>query len=131
MDDQTAIRAVIERYLAAYDAKDSRGCAEVYADDAILLSPWSVPLIGRDAIAEGHLDLFAEGETNKSMTIRDLIVDRDTAVCLIGYAADIPGEGSRPAKVFGASLNSLRRQPDGAWKIRHTSLHELDREFGT
>ena len=34
--------------------------------------------------------------------------------------------GGEYARVFGSSLNTFLRQPDGSWKIRHTSLNELE-----
>jgi len=126
MDDSTAIRDVIARYLTAYESHDSTGCGAVYTKDAILLSPWGPPLFGPDAIAAAHVDWFKEGETNKVMTIVDLIVDSESASCLLHYEADVPGDNGTTEKVFGASLNTLRRKPDGIWKIHHTSLNELE-----
>ena len=126
MGKTDAIRDVIARYLSAYENHDSAGCSAVYAPDAIVLSPWGPPLHGPDAIAAAHIDWFEAGETNKTMKIRDLIVDGRTAICLVTYAADVPAESGSPEKVFGASLNTLQCQPDGSWKIRHTSLTELD-----
>ena len=125
MDDTTAIRDVIAGYLAAYQAHDGIGCSAFYTDDAILLSPWGPPLFGPDAIAAAHVEWLKEGETNKVMTIVDLVVDGETGICLVHYDADVPGDNGTAEKAFGTSLNTLQRQPDGNWKIRHASLNEL------
>lgn len=125
MDDSSLIRAEIDRYFAAYEAHDARGCASVYTPDAVALSPWGPPARGREAIAAPHSEWFEAGERNKTNAIDDLLVDGDLAVCLLRYSADVPAADGGTEKVFGISLNSLKRQPDGSWKIRHTSLNEL------
>ncbi|MFT7594670.1 MAG: hypothetical protein ACI8R4_001993 [Paracoccaceae bacterium] len=131
MDDATAIREVIATYLAAYQRRDAAGCGAVYTNDAIALSPWGPPIFGSAAIAAAHIDWLEEGETNKVMTIVDLVVDGDTGICLLHYEADVPGDTGETDKAFGASLNTLQRQPDSLWKIRHTSLNEFtDRPTG-
>lgn len=126
MDDEAAIRSVIAGYLAAYEAHDGAGCGAVYSDDAIVLSPWGPPRRGPDAIAAAHVEWFREGETNKVMSVVDVVADGDLGICLLRYEADIPGDGAAAARAFGASLNVLRRQSDGAWKISHCSLNELE-----
>ncbi len=123
-EDAGQIRALIARYLDAYEARDAAGCAAAYSDDACILSPWGPPVSGHKAIAAAHRDWFEEGETDKVMEITDLRIDAALAVCLVRYAADIPADQGT-TRVFGASLNVLCRQPEGGWKISHTSLTEL------
>jgi uncharacterized protein (TIGR02246 family) len=128
--DEAEIRALVARYLDAYETRDAAGCGDVYAENALLLSPWGPPVKGPQAISAAHLIWFEEGETNKVMTIADLEIDGDLAICLVRYSADIPDEKGS-ARVFGASLNSLQRQSDGRWNFRFTSLTELaDDETG-
>ena len=81
---------------------------------------------GHRSIQNVHVDWFEENETDKIMLIEDLEISGDLAVCLLRYAADVPGEKGQKAKAFGCSLNTLRRQPDGNWKICHTILSELE-----
>lgn len=121
MDDKARIAALVDSYLAAYDAHDEAGCASFYTQGALVLSPWGAPLRGRLAIADAHLDWFAEVERNKVMSIQDLKIAGDLAVCLLRYTAETDS-----GPVYGASLNILERQSDGGWKIQHTSLHELE-----
>lgn len=123
MDDKARIAALVEGYLAAYDAHDEAGCASFYTQGALVLSPWGAPLRGQLAIADAHRDWFAEGERNKVMTILDLKIDGDLAISLLRYKAETDN-----GPVFGTSLNILERQSDGGWKIQHTSLHELEDE---
>lgn len=122
MTDEEQIQAVIDRYLSAYNAHDAEGCAALYDDLAVLLSPWAPPVHGPARIARTHEAWFGDGETGKTMEIMDLVVSGHIAVCVLHFAADMPGGG----KAEGTSLNTLRRQEDGGWKFLHTSLNMLD-----
>lgn len=126
MDNKAAIRDAATCYLAAYESHDSIGCGAVYAEDAIGLSPWGPPFIEPDAIAAAHVEWVKEGETNRVMTIVDLVVDGETGVCLLHHKVDISGKSGMTKKIFSASLNTLRCQPDSHWKRRHTNLNELE-----
>lgn len=121
MTDEERIQELVARYLAAYAAQDAAGCAALYDEVGVILSPWAPPVHGPARIARTHETWFADGETNKTMEIADLVVSGDIAVCLLHFAADMPG-GDR---VEGTSLNSLKRQADGGWKFLHTSLNML------
>lgn len=125
MSDDDLIRQAISKYLQAYESRDAAGCAAIYSADAFVVSPWGPPVRGRDAIKGAHLEWFEDGETNKSMLVEELEISGDLAICLIRYGADVPGPEGKPERAYGCSLNTLRRQPDGDWKICHTSLNEL------
>jgi len=109
------------RYVAAYEAIDANGCAELFTSDALLLSPWNAPVRGKKAIAAVHIEWFAEGETDKKMVVDELHIDGNVGFCLMRYKARIPPE----RQVFGVSVNTLLRQPNGHWKIRHCCITEL------
>jgi ketosteroid isomerase-like protein len=121
---------LVARYLTAYEARNAAGCGDAYTENALLLSPWGPPVRGPQAISAAHLIWFEEDETNKFMTIADLEIDGNLAICLVKYSTEVSAEKGS-ARVFGASLNTLQRQPDGNWKFRFTSLTELaDGETG-
>jgi uncharacterized protein (TIGR02246 family) len=122
MTDEEQTQRLVDQYLAAYTAHDAAGCAALYDEAGVILSPWEPPVHGPERIARTHETWFAEGETDKTMEISDLVVSGDIAVCLLHFAANMP-DGS---KAEGTSLNSLKRQPDGGWKLLHTSLNMLD-----
>lgn len=125
MTDAQQIQALVERYLSAYTAQDAAGCADIYDENAVLLSPWTPPAHGPAAIARIHQDWFAEGETNKMLEIADLVVAGDLAICLLHFRSDVPGQDGAWHKAEGTSLNSLRRRPAVGWKMLHTSLNML------
>lgn len=125
MTDSDQIRDLIAAYLASYEAHDAAGCAAVYADDAVVISPWGPPVRGRAGITSAHLDWFEEGEHNKIMTIKYLHIDGALASCLVVFSADVPSEDGGTAKFHGASLNTMKYQDETGWAITSTSLNEL------
>lgn len=127
MDARSEFQRVIDQYLAAYEAHDSAGCAALYGEDAIILSPFGPPAIGREAIRAAHRAWFDEDETGKTMTVLRASIEGDTGHCLVAYAADVPGDAG-PQRAHGASLNTLSRV-DGRWRLTHTSLNELENDI--
>lgn len=120
-----AIRAQIDRYFAAYESHDAKGCAAVYADDAWLTCPWGPPVQGNTAIEATHEMWFEEGERNKVYTILDLQIAGSTAVCLLRFDAEI-ANGDDVTAIAGISLNAMAETVPGVWLITHSSLNELD-----
>jgi uncharacterized protein (TIGR02246 family) len=121
-------QSIMNSYLERYAAHDSKGCADLYTEDAVILSPYGPPAIGRTAIRDEHATWFLEGETNKSMTVLDAALDGATGFCLVAYSADISGEQGQ-TRIYGASLNTLKKDPDGKWLIHQTSLNELEHDM--
>jgi len=117
-----ALSALFDRYFAAYAAHDDVGCAAVYETDATVLSPWGPPARGQGAIRAAHRTWFAEGETDKSYSVVSAQVTEATATVLLVYSATLPS-GER---IHGTSLNTLRRDPEGTWRITYCSLNDLD-----
>ena len=121
-------QSVMDRYLDRYAAHDADGCASFYAENAVILSPYGPPAIGRTTIRDEHAAWFLEGETNKSMTVLEAANGGTTGFCLVAYSADIAGEQG-PTRVYGASLNTLTKDKDGSWLICQTSLNELEHDM--
>lgn len=128
MGIQAEFQALIDRYLAGYESHDARACASQYAQDGKVFSPWSAPVSGTEAIEALHEEWFLDGESDKVMTVFDARANGDIGYCLVRYAANVPGNPGGLERIFGSSLNTLTRQPDGHWKIQHTSINELDNE---
>lgn len=118
----------MNRYLERYAAHDSEGCADLYAETGVILSPYGPPAIGRAAIRDEHAAWFLEGETNKSMMVLDAALDGAAGFCLVAYSADVPGDNG-PMRVHGASVNTLTKDKDGDWLIQQTSLNELEHDM--
>ena len=126
MTPRAVLQQVLDRYRKAYGDHDAAGCADAYTRDGQIFSPYGPPVTGTAAIAAVHENWFEEGETDKKMTILEAHTDGDIGFCSVSYSAKIQTGSGEYARVFGASLNTFLRQPDGSWKIRHTSLNELE-----
>lgn len=124
MDARAEFQRLIDRYLAAYAAQDADGCAALYTEEAVVLSSFGPPAIGRAEIAAAHRTWFEEGETNKTMTVLRAGIAGDLGHCLVAFSADMPGE-TGPERFHGASLNILTRSA-GGWRLSQTGLLATD-----
>ena len=116
---QIQLQAVLDRYVAAYIAKDAAGCAAVFMPDGVVYSSYGPPALGRDAIAAQHREWVNYGGKNKSLLIQDMGGHGDTAWCLARYS-----EGE--VKGSGMSLMVFARSPSGDWLVLKCSMTELD-----
>ena len=123
--DATEIAALFDRYLAAYAAQDAQAVASTFAPEAHLYAPFGPPAFGRAAIAATHVDWFLDGERDKTMTVLETAVSGDMGHGLVGFAATVDGEDGQPTRLYGMSLNTLTRRPEG-WLIRHCCLNLFD-----
>ena len=126
MTARALFQPVLDRYLAAYLAHDSAACAAEYTRDGQIFSPYGPPATGTASLRAAHESWFEEGEFNKSMTILEARAEGDVGFCSLLYAADITMPDGTISRVFGSGINTFVRLPDGTWKIRHTSLNELE-----
>lgn len=117
-------------YFDAYARHDAEGCAAAFTEDAALYSPWGPPALGHPAIAEAHRDWFEEGEENKTWSVAYARSDGFNGVCLVRFAADVPGPDGKKDRLQGISLNAMESRPDGQWRIRICSLNTLPSDTG-
>ena len=116
--DHAGIRSADSAFMAAANAGDADGIAEVYAEDGSLLAPNLPPQKGRDAVRAfwgGFLDAYTVRFEVASDTIEgrgDLAYNqghyRFTAV---PKAKGLPGIADE-----GKFLEILKKQRDGSWK---------------
>ena len=119
------IQRIWDAYVDDYMAHDAAACAAYYQPEGEIHSPFGPPVVGARAIRATHQDWFAEGETNKTITVLDARAEGTLAYCLSAYSADVPQTRGPAVTESGTSLNVLERQPGGGWKIRYTSLNAL------
>ena len=106
-----------ERYLSAYRTGDAKGCASVFASDAVLTSPYGPVARGNKAIEALHADWTSEGGEDKALEIIEFGGVSDLAWCLARFS-----EGG--GEEAGVSLNVFERQANGTWLIKMCSLNE-------
>ncbi len=116
---QTQLQAVLDRYVAAYVAKDAIGCSSIFLPDGVIYSTYGPPALGRDAIAAQHREWVNYGGKHKTVLIQDMGGSGDTAWCLARYSEGEAAGNGMALIVFG-------RTPDGDWLVCKCSMTGLD-----
>ena len=85
---------LIDQYLSAYSEKDAEGCAKAFMPDGALYSPYGPPAIGSLAIADTHLEWFADPEEDKKLDLLEFQQFGESGYCLLGWSARVPDENT-------------------------------------
>jgi uncharacterized protein (TIGR02246 family) len=120
---RAGIELLVARLLEALQRHDAAACAALFTDDGLVLSPYGPPAQGHDAIRATHQSWFDEGETNKRLTLQAADASGDLGYCILAYAGDYVQTDGSTTTDRGRSVNVLRRQVDGDWKIQVSSLN--------
>lgn len=115
MPTQGELQKIFDQYVAAYQAKDAKGCAAVFLPDARMMSPYGPIAKGRAEIERRHVEWTRDGGGNKRLLIVEFGGSDDLAWALAEFS-----EGKSQG---GTSLCVFERQPDGPWLIRMSSLN--------
>jgi len=112
---------VIEQFIKFFNSGDLDGIlAELYEDDAVLLSAPGAPVVsGKDGIRAVLQGFLGMGGT-MSLVGATALSNGDLALTHSKWRLDVPG--SDP--MGGTTAEVVRRQPDGSWK------YVLDNPFG-
>lgn len=118
--DRTAIRQgdQTDRSMKMMIAKDWKGDLDLYAEDAIQMSPNQVAVQGKAAILawDEALPQFSNFQ-EKSLEVEgqgNIAYDRGT------YSMTVTPAGKAPIEEQGKYLTIWRKQADGSWKISRT-----------
>ncbi|MEO8193304.1 MAG: SgcJ/EcaC family oxidoreductase [Gemmatimonadales bacterium] len=122
--DDNAGRQTIEKLRSSWkegsDRKDSTAVAALYTDDAVFVGTDAPAANGRGAI-EKTLGRGIATSTLQSIDSKDLVVSGNEAYDFGTFTQQVTRNG-KPVTVTGYYLVTLRKQPDGSWKIfRHVS----------
>src|SRR5262249_42957527 len=110
-EDERAIRALVDRWMAASRAGDVATVLSLMADDAIFMVPGRAPF-GKDAFraaSEGMKGARLDGRSE----IEELQVFRDWAYLRNRIDITITPSGGTPMRRSGYSLSILRKGADG------------------
>jgi len=120
------LQALLDLYVASYEAGDAAACASFYLPEGAIFSPYGPAATGTDAIRGLHDDWFRLDEKNKKITVVDAGEQGALAWCLAEYSADIAGTDNTFEREAGTTLSVLERQSDGSWRIRYSSLNSAE-----
>jgi uncharacterized protein (TIGR02246 family) len=113
------VKAELIRRMAA---KDLDGTLDLIADDAVYFWSNGAAMFGKDAIAAGLKDNFANiaNDTYEISDVKWLVESRDVAACVFRFTWT--GEiGGQPAAGQGRGASVLRCE-NGQWQIVHENL---------
>jgi uncharacterized protein (TIGR02246 family) len=113
--DRSAIAAVTQAAMDAFNAADWAAAPTIYTEDAIVMPP-NAPLIrGRNAI-EAFLAKFPP---ISNFTIANTEVEGvgDLAYVVGTYSMTITPEGAEPITDTGKFLEIRKKQADGSWPL--------------
>ena len=113
-DDETAIRKLVDTWLAASKAGDIAAVLSLMTDDVVFMVPGREPF-GKQAFAAASgamKNVRMEGNAE----IRELQVLGDWAYIRNYIEITITPEGGEPVKRSGYTLTILRKE-DGRWRL--------------
>ena len=122
-DDESAIRANADKYVEAYNRRDSKTMAAMWSPDAVYMDPSSdARIVGRDAIAKHFAWMFAGSEDAKLVVHVDAVkfvspnVAVENGTAIVSYS-----EGDPEETVYSA----VHVKRDGQWLFDRVSEEEV------
>ncbi len=121
-DDEAAIRAAVESYVAAYNRADAKAVAEHWSENAEWISPSGDRIQGRQAIEEQMRAMFAGGQAPRIAVYDPKIRMVSDDVAVEEGVARVVRPGEPPED---SSYLAIHVKQDGKWKlhsVRETAL---------
>ncbi|MEX1185354.1 MAG: SgcJ/EcaC family oxidoreductase [Gemmatimonadaceae bacterium] len=115
------IAAVRDAWLAAAARDDAAAVAAMYTDDAIFVATEAPAARGRAAIQQALAESFPIS-TIDTVDSREVVVSGDVAYDYGEFRQTVTPPNGAAQTVRGHYVVTLRRQPDGSWKLsKHVS----------
>lgn len=117
--DEAAIRAALESWSAASQAKDAEAFASVYAPDAVLMLEGIPDAQGQEAILALIGAMMQDPNFELSFEAEEVVVagSGDLAYETGTYGLTMSDPEGNPAPTHGHYVVVWQKQPDGAWKV--------------
>jgi uncharacterized protein (TIGR02246 family) len=115
MDDEEAIRAVVERWMSATKAGDLETVLDLMTDDILFLVPGREPF-GKDefrAQSEAMRDVEIDGRSE----IQEVRVLGDWAWIRNHIDLTVTAPGGEPKRRSGYTLSILQKGANGRWRL--------------
>lgn len=118
-EDAAAIRAAVEEWSAAAEAKDAEKFASFYADDGVLLLEAAPDARGMAALREGIAGMMRDPNFSLSFAADEVVVARsgDLAYETGTYALAMSGPDGDPVAQRGHYVDVWRKNAQGEWKV--------------
>ena len=111
---------LLDRFVAAFKAKDAERCADLYAADAVYMVPETPLQTGNRAIRDGYVKTFESMADKEIKSLTEPVAQ----VLSMGEWAVLRGSGRSTETAAGGDKTSTynwvilsRKEPDGSWKM--------------
>ena len=115
LDDERAIRALIDSWMAATKSGDVQTVLDLMTDDVVFMVPGAEPF-GKERFAAASGDMQGATIDGKS-DIVELKVLGDWAYLRTHIAVSMTVSGKPPMRRSGYALSILRKEADGKWRL--------------
>jgi uncharacterized protein (TIGR02246 family) len=114
----TAIRALIDEFLAGFNAGDAAAVGGLYAEDAIQMAPDGPAGEGREAIVQSLTDFLSQFSATQTATVDEVGVYGDLAFSRGTWnVRQTPKAGGAEQVRNGKWLLLHKRLADGSWPV--------------
>lgn len=114
--ETAAIRANVDKFLAAWNKGDSAAYSSMIANDAVLMGQDEPLLQGRDAIAARMAKDYDTSKYQQSATVDEVVVMGDHAYARGAWSVSPTASAGADAKPTGGKWSILyQRAADGIW----------------
>ncbi len=122
--DVMAVENVIHEVGAALSAGDGTRWGASFTDDAVVMRPGEPSTIGREANIDRMQLVFDQNVLQIAFSVEEVLVFGDWAFARATYSETVtPKAGGDAREIYGKSVNLLKRQADGSWKIERRMGH--------
>jgi uncharacterized protein (TIGR02246 family) len=111
---ETAVRAVVQKYVDAREAKDPKAIEELFTDDADQLVSDGTWRKGRDALVRGMLESSKKNPARRSITVESVRFLAPDVALADGRYTQKGQAGGKDREMWTAI--TLKQGPDG-WRI--------------
>ena len=112
--DETAVRAVVQKYVDAREARDPKAIEPLFTEDADQLVSDGTWRRGRDTLVRGMLESSKRNPARRSITVESVRFLSPEVALVDGRYTQKGTEGGKDRQMWTAI--TLKRGPDG-WRI--------------
>jgi ketosteroid isomerase-like protein len=117
--DEAAIRAALDEWAAAAQAKDAQKFASFYAADGILMLEQAPDAVGMAALKEDTAGMMGDPNFSLSFAPDELVVARsgDLAYDVGSYTLTVSDPAGDPMTIKGRYVDVWKKDASGQWKV--------------
>ncbi len=125
MTIEEAVKNADAQFAEAFNRGDVTALIGLHAEDALLLSPGSPEVRGREAIMAGFQELLDAGWKNMVFSTVEIGSEGGLGYHVGKFAADVPADDGTTKPETGKYIDIYKRRDDGSWQV-HVTIFNSD-----